>query len=75
MQHCHALDDCAHPTPTGAGWHEIPSTYVIAEQDAAIPPPAQEAMSGRAGSVHRLASSHSPFLSMPDELVEIIQSI
>lgn len=56
-------------------WKHISSTYVIAEQDRAIPPPAQEAMSQRAGTVHRLASSHSPFLSMPERVAEIISSV
>jgi pimeloyl-ACP methyl ester carboxylesterase len=60
---------------TGAGWHDTASTYIICEQDQAIPPPAQEAMSARAGSVLRLASSHSPFLSMPDRVAEIVLGV
>ena len=60
---------------TGAGWHAVASTYVICDQDQAIPPGAQEAMSQRAGTVHRLASSHSPFLSMPDRVAEIILAV
>lgn len=55
-----------------AAWHEVPSTYVICEQDAAVPPPAQEAMSARASTVHRLPASHSPFLSRPDDVAEIV---
>jgi pimeloyl-ACP methyl ester carboxylesterase len=50
----------------------VPSTYVISGQDRAVPPPAQEAMSARAGTVHRLPASHSPFLSRPDEVAEIV---
>ena len=53
----------------------MPSTYVLCEQDQAIPPPAQEQMSQRAGSVHRLAASHSPFLSMPDRVVELLLAV
>jgi pimeloyl-ACP methyl ester carboxylesterase len=61
-------------TPLGqAAWKELPSTYVICERDAALPPPAQEAMSARAGTVHRLESSHSPFLSRPDDVAEIVR--
>jgi pimeloyl-ACP methyl ester carboxylesterase len=60
-------------TPQGAAaWKSVPSTYVVCEQDAAVPPPAQEAMSGRAGDVHRLPSSHSPFFSRPAEVCDII---
>ncbi len=57
---------------SAAAWKTVPSTYVVCEQDAAVPPPAQEAMSARAGSVHRLASSHSPFYSRPAEVCDII---
>jgi len=57
---------------SAAAWKELPSTYVICEQDRAVPPPAQEAMSARAGTVHRLAASHSPFLSRPGEVSEIV---
>ena len=55
-----------------AAWQRLPSTYVICEQDRAVPPPAQEAMSARAGNVHRLPSSHSPFLSRPDDVAELV---
>jgi hypothetical protein len=48
---------------TAAGWREIFSTFIICDQDRAIPPAAQEHMAQRAGTVHRLDSSHSPFLS------------
>ena len=58
---------------TTAAWQTVPSTYVICERDNAIPPPAQEMMSGRAGTVLRLDSSHSPFLSRPDDVTAIIQ--
>ena len=57
---------------SAAAWKTVPSTYVVCEQDRAVPPPAQEAMSGRAGTVHRLPSSHSPFFSLPDTVAEIV---
>jgi hypothetical protein len=44
----------------------------VCAEDRALPPPAQEAMSARAGTVHRLPSSHSPFFSKPDEVAEIV---
>ena len=31
-------------------WRDVPATYVICDRDQAIPVPAQEAMSARAGS-------------------------
>jgi pimeloyl-ACP methyl ester carboxylesterase len=56
-------------------WHDAPSTYVICEQDNAIPPVAQEQMSRRAGEVRRMDASHSPFLSRPGEVVELIAGL
>ena len=56
-------------------WRDIPSTYVICDLDNAIPVPAQEMLSGRAGAVQRLEASHSPFLSQPDAVVEIIRGV
>jgi pimeloyl-ACP methyl ester carboxylesterase len=53
-------------------WRDEPSTYVICEQDNAIPPFMQEQLAQRAGDVRRLGTSHSPFLSEPDGVVEII---
>ena len=58
---------------TAAAWQELPSTYVICEQDRAVPPPAQEAMASRATTVERLPSSHSPFLSRPDDVAAIVR--
>ncbi|TQC44048.1 alpha/beta hydrolase [Rhodococcus sp. WS4] len=57
---------------TAAAWKSTPSTYIICENDNAIPVPAQEAMSARAGRTIRLASSHSPFLSRPNDIAQII---
>ena len=56
-------------------WRDVPTTYVICDQDNAIPVFAQEHMSQRAGDVRRLDSSHSPFVSMPDRVVEIISEL
>ncbi|ANH36763.1 Alpha/beta hydrolase family protein [Nocardioides dokdonensis FR1436] len=58
--------------PSTAPSPSHPSSYVICEQDHAVPPEAQEAMAGAADHVHRLPSSHSPMLSMPQRLAEAI---
>jgi pimeloyl-ACP methyl ester carboxylesterase len=57
---------------TAAAWRTVPSTYVVCEQDRAIPPPAQEVMAQRSRRVLRMATSHSPFLSRPAELAGIL---
>ncbi len=49
-----------------------PSSYLVCEDDRAVPPEAQEAMASAADHVHRLASSHSPLLSMPQQLADAI---
>jgi pimeloyl-ACP methyl ester carboxylesterase len=60
---------------TNAGWNAVPSTYIIAEQDQAIPLFAQEAMAQRAGEVLRMDTGHSPFLSQPEALAELLRPI
>lgn len=55
-------------------WRGKPTTFVITEQDAIFPVAGQEALAARAGSrVERLDSSHSPFLSQPEALADIIE--
>ena len=49
-----------------------PTTYIVCEQDQALPPQAQEATSSAADHVVRLPSSHSPFLSMPRQLARAL---
>lgn len=61
--------------PTAA-WRTIPSSYVVTELDAAIPAEAQAGLAARAGStVHRMPSGHSPFLSRPEALAELIDLV
>jgi pimeloyl-ACP methyl ester carboxylesterase len=57
---------------TAAAWRNIPSTYVICDEDQALPPAAQEQLAKRATNIRRLPSSHSPMLSRPDEVAQII---
>ncbi|QFZ78398.1 alpha/beta fold hydrolase [Streptomyces fagopyri] len=60
---------------TRAGWHTVPSTYVVCELDQAVPSASQEDMASRADAVHRLPSHHSPFLSMPVECATLLTKI
>ena len=57
---------------TAAAWQNLPSTYLICDEDRAVPPPAQEAMSARATTVRRLPASHSPFLSRPGDVADVV---
>ena len=58
--------------PSTAPDRAHPTTYIICEQDRTIPPAAQEQMAGSADHRHRLASSHEPMTSMPDELADVL---
>jgi pimeloyl-ACP methyl ester carboxylesterase len=61
-------------TPSGpAGWKTLPSWYMVASSDNAIPPVAERAMAARAGATTvEVESSHVAFISHPDETVELI---
>jgi pimeloyl-ACP methyl ester carboxylesterase len=61
-------------TPSGpAGWKTIPSWYLVASNDAAIPPVAERAMAARAGATTiEITSSHVAFISHPQETVDLI---
>ncbi|RDL38797.1 Uncharacterized protein BP5553_03137 [Venustampulla echinocandica] len=56
-------------------WKDMPCTYVFTEQDNAIAPVVQQAMAAGMGKITTatLNASHSPFLSMPNKVVEVIQ--
>lgn len=53
-------------------WREKPSTYVVCTDDRAIPVALQRACAQRTNAVLELATSHSPFLSRPDELADLL---
>ncbi|HEX4398389.1 MAG TPA: alpha/beta fold hydrolase [Trebonia sp.] len=67
-------------TLTADGWGSVPRTYVVCTRDRALQPAMQRrfieladaAFPGNPTTVHTLESSHSPFLSMPGELADII---
>ncbi|MEU1517530.1 alpha/beta hydrolase [Streptomyces sp. NPDC005811] len=49
-------------------WADVPTTYLVCDEDAVMPVFAQEAMATAAGArIRRIQSSHSPFLSRPEE--------
>lgn len=56
-------------------WRSIESTYIVCEQDQALPVSEQERMAARAKNVRRIPTSHSPFLSRPAELASLIDEI
>jgi pimeloyl-ACP methyl ester carboxylesterase len=64
-----SLTDPAGP----AWWRRHPSTYVVCSQDRALAPRLQrEIYSTRAQRVVTLDSGHSPFLSQPQQLAQVL---
>jgi len=61
-------------TPSGpAGWKTLPSWYMVAGNDNAIPPVAERAMAARAGAhTVEVSSSHVAFISHPQETTDLI---
>jgi pimeloyl-ACP methyl ester carboxylesterase len=58
---------------TEPAWRTKPSWYLVATDDRMIPPPAQRAMSERAGStVVQAPGSHSIYLSQPGAVAALI---
>jgi pimeloyl-ACP methyl ester carboxylesterase len=59
---------------TEPAWREKPSWYLVATDDRMIPPPAQRAMSERAGStVDEVAGSHAIYVSQPTAVAAIVE--
>jgi pimeloyl-ACP methyl ester carboxylesterase len=64
---------------TYPGWQYVPSTYLLCEKDEAIPIQAQKGMvegaqqAGADMKVETVDASHSPFMSMPEEVARSIR--
>ncbi len=59
---------------TDPAWRVKPSWYLVATDDRMIPPPAQRAMSERAGStVVEVAGSHAIYVSQPQAVADLIK--
>jgi pimeloyl-ACP methyl ester carboxylesterase len=58
-----------------AGWRTIGSSYVVCDDDKAIPPPRQLRFAARADAIHHLPTGHSPFYSAPVELADLVSEI
>lgn len=56
-------------------WRTKPAWYLLTTQDKMIPPPAQRAMSQRAGArVTEVAASHSVYVSQPAAVANLIEA-
>ena len=60
---------------TVPAWKSLATWYVVAQNDEAIPPPAQHLFAQRMGAtVTAVAASHVVMTSRPDEVAAVIQS-
>lgn len=62
-------------TLTAAAWHDVPSTYVVCEDDRALPPRVQLSLAARTQCTHQLPGGHSPFLSRPAALTRLLVDV
>ena len=53
-------------------WHDVPSTYVVCTADRAIPPSLQRHFAARATSSLEWPTDHSPFLTRPGDVAELV---
>ncbi|KAI8942401.1 hypothetical protein NX059_000475 [Plenodomus lindquistii] len=66
---------------TAASWQTIPTSYLVCEDDLAIPVAAQEGMckgveeAGGEIEVTKIMAGHSPFLSKPEETVQWLRRV
>jgi pimeloyl-ACP methyl ester carboxylesterase len=55
-----------------AAWREKRSMYVVCTDDRAIPVALQRASAARTNEIIEMSTSHSPFLSRPDDLADVL---
>jgi len=60
---------------TRASWRAVPSSYILLTEDFACPTVTQRQVSRQADEVIEMAGCHSPFLSKPAELADVIHGI
>jgi pimeloyl-ACP methyl ester carboxylesterase len=61
--------------PAAVAWRSRPSTYVVCSRDMIIHPELQRIMAKRCTSVVEWDTDHSPFLSRPHELIDLLTDL
>ena len=76
----HAVQQPLHAASLGdvmgaPAWKSLPTWYLVAEDDEAIPPDAERQFAQRMGATTvEVASSHVAMVSHPDDVVELIKT-
>jgi pimeloyl-ACP methyl ester carboxylesterase len=60
------------PADVEPAWKSVPVTYVVCTNDQAIPPSAQRQMAQQAETVLEWPTDHSPFVTRPAAVAELI---
>jgi pimeloyl-ACP methyl ester carboxylesterase len=63
------------PPPPVPAWRVLPSTYIACTDDRILSLSAQEQMAQNADAIRRIDSDHSPFLSCPELLGDVLSEI
>jgi hypothetical protein len=61
--------------PSSVAWRTKDSTYVVCADDFAVHPDLQRVLALRCGVVVEWPTGHSPFLSRPDLVVEVLSDM
>ena len=61
--------------PRAVAWKEKPATYAICTEDAALPYALQQSNAKRCESVVEWPASHSPFLSRPNLVADLLRDL
>jgi hypothetical protein len=61
--------------PERTAWRTVASTYVICTQDRAVDTALQQRLATRCTTTLTWATSHSPFISRPDLVVDLLTDL
>ena len=79
VSHVARLGPQPHATMTtsidASGLGVVPSTYILCERDRCVHPEHQRIMAARCDDTNILDEEHSPFLSAPDAIVDILRGL
>ena len=59
----------------GEAWREKHSTYIVCQEDKAIPPELQYVMAKKADRIIEWQCGHSPFLSKPNLVIDLLLNL
>lgn len=62
-------------SPDAVAWRERPSTYVVCTDDMIVHPGLQQFLAGRCTQTREWPTSHSPFLSRPELVSELLAEL